>query len=167
MSIADIMPTVLEVSGATYPKEHNGHKLPPLIGKSWTQVLAGEAESPRSKQDYLAWELFGNRALIQGEWKLRWEIKPFGKSDWELFNLASDPAELNDLASTQSKKVQELVSLWDKYVRDYKVILPSRSPFEGLFDVLPPRLPVTIGYPPLSSKEQYVPPKNLMTTPKK
>ncbi len=167
MSIADIMPTLLEVSGATYPKEHNGHKLPPLIGKSWTQVLAGEAESPRSKQDYLAWELFGNRALIQGEWKLRWEIKPFGKSDWELFNLASDPAELNDLASTQSKKVQELVSLWDKYVRDYKVILPSRSPFEGLFDVLPPRFPVTIGYPPLSSKEQYVPPKNLMTTPKK
>lgn len=167
MSIADIMPTVLEVSGATYPKEHNGHKLPPLIGKSWTQVLAGEAESPRSKQDYLAWELFGNRALIQGEWKLRWEIKPFGKSDWELFNLANDPAELNDLASTHSKKVQELVSLWDKYVRDYKVILPSRSPFEGLFDVLPPRFPVTIGYPPLSSKEQYVPPKNLMTTPKK
>ena len=89
MSIADIMPTLLDIAGATYPKNLNGHELPPLIGKSWIKVLAGEAESPRSKEDYIAWELFGNRALRQGDWKLRWEIKPIGKSEWELFNRCS------------------------------------------------------------------------------
>ena len=26
-------------------------------------------------QDYLAWEVFGNRALRQGDWKLRWQIQ--------------------------------------------------------------------------------------------
>ena len=50
---------------------------------------AGEADSPRIRKDYLAWELFGNRAVRQGNWKLRWEFEPFGKSDWELYNLAS------------------------------------------------------------------------------
>jgi arylsulfatase A-like enzyme len=167
MSIADIMPTILEVTGATYPKEHNGNELPPLIGKSWMKVLSGDAESPRTKQDYIAWELFGNRAIRQDEWKLRWELKPFGKAEWELFNIANDPSEQNDLAATHSKKVKEMVVLWDDYVKKNNVILPSRSPFEALFDQLPPRFPVTIGYPPLSSKEQYVPPKKLMTNPKK
>ncbi len=167
MSIADIMPTVLEVTGTSYPKNYNGNELPPLIGKSWTKVLAGEAESARTPDDYIAWELFGNRALRQGDWKLRWEFTPFGKSDWELFNVATDPAEQHDLAATNPVKVKEMLTQWEDYVAKNNVILPSRSPFEGLYDVLPARFPVSPGYPPLINKHQYIPPKELMTGPKK
>ena len=78
------------------------------------KVLAGESESPRTENDYLAWELFGNRALRQGDWKLRWEIKPIGKSEWELFNLATDPAEKNDLASANPEKLKEMLVLWER-----------------------------------------------------
>jgi arylsulfatase len=166
MSIADITPTLLEVAGATYPKNLNGHELPPLIGKSWLKVLAGESDSPRSNDDYIAWELFGNRALRQGDWKLRWEIKPIGKSDWELYNLADDPAERNDLASANPGKVKEMLMHWEKYMADNNVILPSRSPFEGLYDQLPARFPVEAGYPPLVNKRQFTPPKELMANPK-
>lgn len=166
MSIADIMPTLLEISGAEYPKSLNGHELPPLIGKSWTKVLAGESESPRTQKDYIAWELFGNRALRQGDWKLRWEIKPLGKSDWELFNLAADPAEKNDLAPANPEKVKEMLMLWENYVAENNVILPSRSPFEGLYDQLPARFPVEAGYPPLVNKRQFTPPQELMANPK-
>ena len=166
MSIADIMPTLLDIAGTTYPKTYNGNALPPLIGKSWMHVLAGEAESPRSKQDYLAWELFGNRAVRQGDWKLRWEYAPLGKGDWELFNIKEDPAERRDLAATNSDRVKEMLKLWDDYVLNNNVILPSRSPFEGLYDVLPARFPVDAGYPPLVNKRQFVPPQELMTTPK-
>ncbi len=166
MSIADIMPTLLDIAGTTYPKTYNGNALPPLIGKSWMHVLAGEAESPRSKQDYLAWELFGNRAVRQGDWKLRWEYAPLGKGDWELFNITADPAERRDLAATNPDKVSEMLKLWDDYVLNNNVILPSRSPFEGLYDVLPARFPVDAGYPPLVNKRQFVPPQELMTSPK-
>jgi arylsulfatase A-like enzyme len=93
MHVADIMPTLLEVAGADYPKRLNGHELPPLIGKSWLPVLSGRAESPRTERDTLAWEIFGNHALRQGDWKLRWQFKPFGTGDWELFDLARDPTE--------------------------------------------------------------------------
>jgi arylsulfatase A-like enzyme len=85
MHVADLMPTMLEVAGAAYPKTLAGRELPPLLGKSWGPVLAGKAESPRTEKDYLAWQLFGNRAVRQGSWKLRWQSKPMGKGDWELF----------------------------------------------------------------------------------
>jgi arylsulfatase len=167
MSIADIMPTLLDMAGTSYPKKYNGNELPPLIGKPWTKVLAGESESPRTQEDYIAWELFGNRALRQGDWKLRWEIKPIGKSEWELFNLAADAAEKNDLASSNPEKLREMLILWDDYMTKNNVILPSRSPFEGLYDQLPARFPVQPGYPPLVNKRQFTPPEELMTTPKK
>jgi arylsulfatase len=166
MSIADIMPTLLEVAGTSYPKSYNGNALPPMIGKSWTKVLAGESESPRTSQDYIAWELFGNRALRQGEWKLRWEFTPLGISDWELFNVAADPAERKDLADANPEKLKEMLGLWDDYVKKNNVVLPSRSPFEGLYDQLPARFPVDYGYPPLINKRQYTPPTELMNTPK-
>ncbi|HEX5674486.1 MAG TPA: sulfatase-like hydrolase/transferase, partial [Azonexus sp.] len=54
MHVADIMPTLLEIAGASYPKSYAGHELPPLIGKSWGPMLAGQMESPRTTQDYLA-----------------------------------------------------------------------------------------------------------------
>ena len=167
MFVGDIMPTLLEIAGASYPETYNGNKLPPLIGKSWTEVLAGKAESPRNQQDYLAWELFGNRLIRKGDWKLRWELKPLGKSDWELFNLSSDPAERNDVAAQNPEKVRELLALWDDYVKKNNVVLPNRSPFEGLSDHLPERFPVEEGYPPLSTKRQFVPPQDMMTDPKK
>lgn len=166
MSIADIMPTLLEVTGTAYPKTYNGKELSPMIGKSWTKVLAGEAESPRNAKDYLAWELFGNRALRQGDWKLRWEYAPFGKSDWELFNVTKDPSERKDLAAANPTKLKEMIGLWEDYVKKNNVILPSRSPFEGVYDVLPARFPVDAGYPPLINKRQYTPPVELIKTSK-
>jgi len=167
MYVADVMPTLLEIAGTTYPKTYKEKELPPLIGKSWVGVLSGETKSPRKEKDYIAWELFGNRAVLQGEWKLRWEFKSFGKSDWELFNLALDPAERNDIASQNPARVKELLSLWDDYVKSNNVILPNRSPFEGISDQLPQRFPVEEGYPPMLNKRQYVPPKDMMSSPTK
>ena len=129
-------------------------------------MLAGQADSPRTDQDVLAWELFGNRAVRQGDWKLRWEYKSFGKGDWELFNLADDPAERKDVAAEHHDKLQALIALYDDYARTNHVILPSRSVFETLEDQLPPRTPVDPGYPPLNNKKQFVPPSDMLAAPK-
>jgi arylsulfatase A-like enzyme len=167
MHVADLMPTLLEVAGASYPKTNKGQEVPPLLGKSWVPMLAGKEDSPRTEQDYLAWELFGNRALRQGDWKIRWEFKPLGKADWELFNLADDPVERKDLAADHPEKVHELLALWDSYVRANNVVLPSRSVFEALEKSLPERVPDDPGYPPLNYKRQFVPPKDMTAEPKK
>jgi arylsulfatase A-like enzyme len=166
MHVADLMPTLMDVAGATYPKTRKGHEVPPLIGKSWMPVLSGQADSIRTDRDYLAWEIFGNRALRQGDWKLRWEWKPYGKGEWELFNVAQDPAERKDLAAQNPEKVKALMASWNEYVKANNVIVPNRSMFETLEDQLPVRVPVESGFPPLLYKRQFVPPKDLMSDPK-
>ena len=129
-SIADLMPTLLEAAGTPYPAEQAGKPLPPLIGKSLTPVLIGTSVSVRTDKDYLAWELFGNRAVRQGDWKIRWEFEPLGKGTWELFNVTTDPGERHDLAAQNPEKLAALVALWDDYVRTNNVIVPSRSPLK-------------------------------------
>ncbi len=124
--VGDIMPTLLEMAGAEYPETRESRALPPLMGRSWMPVLAGETDTLRDEGDYLAWELFGNRALRQGDWKLRWQWKHYGKEDWELFDLRADPAERRDLAAERPAKVAALTALWDAYVAENNVILPSR-----------------------------------------
>jgi len=166
MHVADLMPTLLEVAGASYPQSHAGNELPPLIGKSWNRMLAGQAESPRTPEDYLGWEIFGNRAIRQSEWKIRWEYKPLGKGAWELYNLANDPAERRDLAAERPDKLKAMLVLWDAYVKANNVILPNRSTFETLEDQLPPRVPDDAGYPPLIYKRQFVPPEDMLADPK-
>ena len=166
MHVADIMPTLLEVAGTSYPKTSGGSELPPLMGKSWGPMLTGQVESPRTTKDHLGWEVFGNRAVRQGDWKLRWQYKPFGKGDWELYNLATDPAERIDLAAERPDKLKEMLGLWNDYVQANNVILPSRSTFETLEDKLPQRVPDDPGYPPLIYKRQFVPPKDMVADPK-
>jgi len=166
MHVADIMPTLLEIAGAEYPKTHEGREVPKLIGKSWNPVLAGKTESPRTDEDYLAWELFGNRAVRQGDWKLRWQFKPYGKGDWELFNLAKDPAERKDLAAQHPDKVKAMLAAWESYVEANNVILPSRGPYDTLEKDMPQRVTVHPGFPPLIYKRQFVPPKDMLADPK-
>ena len=162
MHIVDIMPTLLEAAGTNYTATYEGRELLPINGKSWMPVLAGDANSVRSREDYLAWEIFGNRAVRQGDWKLRWQYKPFGTGDWELFDLSTDPGERNNLAAKSPNKVVAMLELWDQYVVENNVILPSRSPYETLEDQLPPRVPDDPGFPPLLNKRQFVPPSKMI-----
>jgi arylsulfatase A-like enzyme len=165
MHVADLMPTLLEVAGTSYPRATQPG-LPPLLGKSWGPMLAGTVDSVRTEQDALAWEVFGNRALREGDWKLRWQVKPYGKGEWELFNVANDPAERKDVAAQNPDKVKALLKDWDSYAKANNVILPNRTMFETLEDQLPMRVPVEEGYPPLLYKRQFVPPADQLAEPK-
>ncbi|HYN42093.1 MAG TPA: hypothetical protein VE129_09975, partial [Thermoanaerobaculia bacterium] len=62
--------------------------------------------------------------------------------------------------------LKELVALWDDYARRNNVVVPNRSPFEGLEKALPQRVPVQPGYPPVNLKRQYVPPADMLADPK-
>ncbi len=163
MHVADIMPTLLELAGAKYPED----KAPPLMGTSWRAVLADESNSPRTENDVLAWELWGNRVVRQGDWKLRWQWRPFGKGDWELFNIMEDAAERNDLSIANPERVARLLDHWNQYVADNNVILPSRAPFETLEKQLPQRVADDTGYPPLLYQRQFVPPAEMLAEPER
>lgn len=162
LHVMDLAPTILEVAGITHPKTYNGRPVAPIQGKSWVPMLANKTDAPRTPSDWLGWEIVGNRAIRQGDWKLLWEHKPHGTDDWTLFNLARDPGELHDLAAEEPEKVKQLLALWEDYVKTNNVILPSRHPFEQMQKQLPTRTHVDEGYPPITFQVPFVPPQELV-----
>jgi arylsulfatase len=153
LHVMDIVPTVLELAGVEHPSTYRGRKIAPVQGKSWVGMLAGSTQSPRTSDDWLGWELFNNRAIRQGDWKISWLYRPFGTEDWQLFNLADDPAEQYDLSDKYPKKKWKLVALWDEYVKRNGVIIGARSPFERARKGLPDPVLEFDGYPPLRGLE--------------
>jgi len=153
LHVMDIVPTVLELAGIEHPSTYEDREIVPVQGKSWVDMLAGSAQSPRSSDDWLGWELFGNRAIRQGDWKISWLYQPLGTYDWQLFNLADDPGEQYDLSGQFPLKRTELVALWDEYVETNGVIIGERSPFEGAAKALPAPVPEFDSYPPVRGME--------------
>ncbi|MEE8513329.1 MAG: arylsulfatase [Gammaproteobacteria bacterium] len=132
LHVMDIVPTVLELSGVKQPSEDSAKKVAPIQGKSMLPLLAGRADSIRKETDWLGWELFGNRAIRQGDWKLLYLLKRAGGTgDWQLFNLREDPAELQDLSKKYPEKRDALLTLWEQYAKTNGVIVSDAGPFAG------------------------------------
>jgi arylsulfatase len=153
LHVMDIAPTLLELAGVQYPSTYQGHGVAPMQGKSWSGMLEGRVESPRDSVDWLGWEMFGNRAIRQGDWKICSLYEPFGTQDWQLFNLAADLGEQYDLSEEFPDKRQELIGLWDEYVKTNGVIMGERSILEGMRKGLPDPVPEFDNYPPVRGIE--------------
>jgi arylsulfatase A-like enzyme len=107
--LIDVLPTVLDATGAPYPAERNGRPIPPAGGRSMLPALRGE-EVPESS---LYWEHTGNAAVRRGRWKL---VREHGLP-WELYDLASDRSELRDLAAERPGLAAELAADWAAWAR--------------------------------------------------
>lgn len=107
--IIDFMPTLLELANSDYPHEFNGNTLLPVEGKSLLPVLHGKQ---RNGHKSLSWELFGNRAIRQGDWKLVWGAS---EKRWELYDLKADRSETNNLAAKFPERVNQMAREWEAW----------------------------------------------------
>ena len=120
--IRDIMPTILDVANISHPEQINGRQVIPMQGRSILDVFGGEAATPYAEASQVGYELFGMKAFFDGDWKVLWMPQPFGKGDWELFNIKEDPAELRDLSAENPQKLEELVGQWEQYKEENGVL---------------------------------------------
>ncbi|WP_083191645.1 arylsulfatase [Formosa haliotis] len=128
LHVSDIMPTLLDYAGIEYPKEVNGTPVKAPIGESFKTVLNG-SETQKQRNKGIGYELFEMKAYIKDDWKILRLVAPFGNGDWQLYNLAEDPSELNDLSETNPKKRKELIDAYQAYVKENEVF-----DHQGLFD---------------------------------
>lgn len=105
--LTDVMPTCLELAGATYPKQRDGRDVLPHEGASLLPAFRGEPAAPRR----LFIEHEGHRAVRDGAYKL---VALKGKP-WELYHVATDRGELHDLADQQPERVERLARAWDEW----------------------------------------------------
>ena len=92
MHVADLMPTLLEIAGRPLPEDHRGAR---RSRRSWASRGARAGGQGGVAADGARTTSPGKSSAIarcaRANWKLRWQFKPYGKADWELFNLAADP----------------------------------------------------------------------------
>lgn len=132
-SVMDITPTILDFAGVSHPgTTYKGRSVSAMIGQSLKPFLKGETAMVHQKDYVMGWELFGQKAIRQGDWKLlwmsskpKWLVQPAGADQWGLYNLSVDPGETTNLAAQEPEKYKEMLSYWQQYVDKNSVILPN------------------------------------------
>ncbi|MDP6631454.1 MAG: arylsulfatase [Kiritimatiellia bacterium] len=124
--VIDIMATCIDVSGAEFPKAHNGNEIQPMEGKSLVPVFKGQTID----RDALYWEHERNCAIRVGKWKLvgAGVLTDSGPdiNKWELYDMERDRSELNDLAESNPEIRQRLHDQYMEYCKRASV-LPTLS----------------------------------------
>jgi arylsulfatase len=103
--VLDILPTSLELAGATYPATDAMHP----EGRSVLSMIKGhDGADDRT----ICWEHEGNRAIRKGKWKL---VMLANEPAWELHDMQTDRIEGNDVAAQHPDVVRELSAEYDRW----------------------------------------------------
>ncbi|MEM7144229.1 MAG: arylsulfatase [Verrucomicrobiota bacterium] len=120
--LIDIMPTVLELAAAEYPKKFQGNNILPLDGITLAPAFDGK---PLDRANPIFVEHENNAFVRDGDWKLVGKgvspAKGVQEDKWELYNLKDDRTELNDLSAQLPEKRAELAGLWSDWSQRAKV----------------------------------------------
>ena len=104
----DWLPTLADAIGASSPQGIDGTSFLPTL------LDSGNQQQP----DHLYWEFHesgGRQALRKGDWKLvKYQVQDAAKTTVELFDLANDPEERNNVALDHPARLAELEILMQK-----------------------------------------------------
>lgn len=120
--VVDILPTILEVTGAPMLSELGGHGLQSLQGESLLALLGG---ADWEREAAIFFEHEGNSAVRAGPFKL---VRRHGM-DWELYDMEADRTELSDLAGRNAARERDLQAQYADWagrqgVLPWDVVLP-------------------------------------------
>ncbi len=122
----DLMPTFLEVAGASYPASVAAGPLPAMVGQSLTPLFTGGTRT----RGPIYWEHEGNKAVRDGKWKL---VSRF-PDGWELFDMEADRTELHDLAHAEPERTQAMAAMYDAWAKKVGAQpwpMPQTPPADG------------------------------------
>jgi arylsulfatase len=141
----DIVPTILEATGIPAPVMVNGIAQKPIEGVSMTYTFDKANANAPSKRDTQYFEMFGNRAIYHDGWIActtppapPWLMGTTKMPDvtngykWELYNIAEDYSEDNDLAAKMPDKLREMQELFLVEASKYQVFPLDNSILERL-----------------------------------
>ena len=151
----DIVPTILEASGIPQPIMVNGITQRPIEGISMVSTWDKANAKAPSKRTTQYFEMFGNRAIYHDGWIAAttppappWLLGSVELPEvvngykWELYNIAEDYSESNDLAAKMPDKLREMKELFMVEATKYNVFPLDNSVLPRL---LAPRPSATAG----------------------
>jgi arylsulfatase len=152
----DIVPTILEATGIPAPVMVNGIAQKPIEGVSMTYTFDKSSANVPSARTTQYFEMFANRAIYRDGWiaattppappwllgtaKLPEDVVNGYK--WELYNIAEDYSESNDIAAKMPDKLRELQELFMVEATKYNVFPLDNSVLQR---IIAPRPSATAG----------------------
>jgi arylsulfatase len=118
--VIDIVPTVLELTGARSPQEWNGVAPPVFPGRSLVPALAKDTAVPR---DFLYFHHENNHALLVGDWKL--VSKRPNTNDYALYDLSRDRCERINLVEKQPERAASMARQWEAIEASFRALANS------------------------------------------
>ncbi len=131
--VVDMTPTILDALGIEPPATLNGVTQRPIEGVSFAHAFNDATAPTRKEVQY--YEMIGSRAIWSGGWKAVAEQaqgapmtdEDLDRQKWELYHVAKDFSECDNLADRYPEKLAELVERWWVEARKYNVLpLDSR-----------------------------------------
>jgi arylsulfatase len=135
----DLLPTLLELIGIESPDSISGVEQSPIEGVSFASTLEDPVAPATHTTQY--YEMLGSRALYHNGWKavvfhtppfIAYDgsdtSKPFDDDVWELYHVAEDFSEVDDLATSHPAKLEELKELWWVEAAKYQVLPLNNQP---------------------------------------
>jgi arylsulfatase A-like enzyme len=131
--VIDVVPTILEVTGIPAPKMVNGVAQKPIEGVSMAYTFDKANADVASKRDTQYFEMFANRGIYHkgwyacttppaGPWLMGLGVlPPVNEYKWELYHIAEDYSQYNDLAGEMPDKLKELQELFVVQAAKYDV----------------------------------------------
>ncbi len=113
----DVVATVLDVIGIAMPESYRGVPQRPLDGVSMKYSFDAAPDGP-TRKSVQYYSMLGTRGIWKDGWKAAAVHAPlsgkghFDDDVWELYHVAEDRSESNDLAATHPEKLQELIAAW-------------------------------------------------------
>src|SRR5580698_3025957 len=152
----DVAPTILDALGIETPDVVAGVPQTLVHGVSLAPTFADPAAT--LDRDVQYFEMLGHRGIWKDGWKAVTHHEPgmpFDDDKWELYHLAQDFSEHDDLAEAQPQKLKELVDLWWAEADKHGVLpLDDRGLFALFAASRRPGLPTArdrfIYHPPIS-----------------
>ena len=122
-TVMDIAPTLLELAGVKHPAPiYQGRPVVSMRGKSLVPWLTGKDATIHDPDAPHGWELCGRAAIRKGRWKADFIPFPKGNSAWQLYDLAKDPGETDDMAQQEPEILEELLGEWERYCEEVGVV---------------------------------------------
>ncbi len=152
----DVAPTILELAGLEPPEVVAGVTQMPMHGASLAPAIADDGAALSRTVQYF--EMLGHR----GVWKDGWKAvtrhtpgQPFESDRWELYHLAEDFSEFDDLAEREPERLQALIALFNEEAERHGVFpLDDRNAMQLFRASGRPGLPTSrtrfVYHPPIS-----------------
>jgi arylsulfatase A-like enzyme len=127
--VVDIAPTVMDAARLPFPKSVNGTVQKPFEGVSMLYSFDDAKAKDRHTTQYF--EMFGNRAIYHNGWvaatkhSTPWvgqPDRPLDRDKWELYHVAEDFSQADDVAAANPKKLKEMQGLFMNEAVKYNVL---------------------------------------------